>query len=51
MDSIKENIILGKTIDFSLAVIEYVELLEQNRKLFVMRFAYYTLRCIKMCNE
>ena len=35
MDSTKENIILGKTINFSLAIIEYVELLEQSRKFII----------------
>jgi four helix bundle protein len=32
-----ENIIIKKTIEFSLAVIEYVELLEQDRKYIIAR--------------
>lgn len=32
MNAHRENIILKKTVDFSLAIIEYVELLENNRK-------------------
>lgn len=32
-----ENIIIKKTIEFSLAVIEYVELLEQNKKYVIAR--------------
>jgi len=33
----KENIILTKTIEFSLAVIEYAELLEQQKKYVIAR--------------
>ena len=33
----KENIILNKTIEFSLAVIEYAELLEQHKKFVIAR--------------
>jgi four helix bundle protein len=33
----KENIILQKTIDFSLNIIEYVELLEEKRKFVISR--------------
>ena len=33
----KENIILRKTIEFSLAVIEYAELLEQHKKFVIAR--------------
>ena len=32
-----ENIILKKTIEFSLAVIEYTELLESNKKYVIAR--------------
>ena len=32
-----ENIIIKKTIEFSLAIIEYVELLEQNKKYVIAK--------------
>lgn len=35
MQNQKENIILQKTIKFSLAIIEYVELLEEKRKFVI----------------
>jgi four helix bundle protein len=35
MITVTKNIILNKTIEFSLAVIEYVELLESNKKYVV----------------
>lgn len=37
MEIQRENIILKKTIEFSLAVIEYTELLEQQRKFVIAR--------------
>ena len=37
MEVQKENIILNKTIEFSLAVIEYAELLEQHKKFVIAR--------------
>ncbi len=37
MDNKKENIILTKTIKFSLAIIEYVELLEDKRKFVIAK--------------
>lgn len=37
MDNKKENIILTKTIKFSLAIIEYVELLEDKRKFVISK--------------
>jgi four helix bundle protein len=37
MQSQRENIILKKTIEFSLAIIEYAELLEQQKKFVIAR--------------
>lgn len=37
MQEERENIILVKTVDFSLAVIEYAELLEQQKKFVIAR--------------
>lgn len=37
MQERKENIILAKTIEFSLALIDYTELLEQQRKYVIAR--------------
>lgn len=37
MDNKKENIILTKTIKFSLAIIEHVELLEDKRKFVIAK--------------
>ncbi len=37
MQNQKENIILQKTIKFSLSIIEYVELLEEKRKYVIAR--------------
>ena len=33
----KENLIVGKTIDFSLAIIKYCEVLEQERKYVIAK--------------
>lgn len=37
MDVKKENIIVAKTIDFALAIIQYTELLEKERKFVIAR--------------
>jgi four helix bundle protein len=37
MTGVTENIILKKTIEFSLAIIEYAELLESNKKYVIAR--------------
>jgi four helix bundle protein len=37
MIAVTENIILKKTIEFSLAIIEYAELLESNKKYVIAR--------------
>ncbi len=37
MTEVTENIILKKTIEFSLAIIEYAELLESNKKYVIAR--------------
>lgn len=42
MQNASENIILKKTIEFSLAIIEYAEVLEQQKKFVIAR---QLLRC------
>ena len=37
MTEVTENIILKKTVEFSLAIIEYAELLESNKKYVIAR--------------